>query len=135
MDQHLIAGSLPWSTIITSPGKMPGFIIWHRHPWGGRFQKAVTGERQVTGGNARNPSGPEGWTSSGWKVFGPVISVGSGQIARPQGLPGFVSQGIPVFGLHATGISGTLSHLHPSTKKYFNVLYFILDNIFKVCLT
>jgi len=39
---------------------------------------AVTGERQVTGGNGRNLSGQARldvlW---GWKVFGPVISFGS----------------------------------------------------------
>ena len=29
------------------------FVILHRHPWGGRFQMAVIGERQVTGGNGR----------------------------------------------------------------------------------
>ena len=29
-------------------------IIWHGHLWGGRFQMAVIGERQVTGGNGRN---------------------------------------------------------------------------------
>ncbi|MBU4232709.1 MAG: hypothetical protein KKF43_09285 [Proteobacteria bacterium] len=28
-------------------------IIWHPHLWGGRFQMAVIGERQVTGGNGR----------------------------------------------------------------------------------
>ena len=26
-------------------------IIWHGHLWGGRFQMAVVGGRQVTGGN------------------------------------------------------------------------------------
>lgn len=41
---------------------------------------SVIGEGQVTGGNDRHPSGREGWTSSGWKVFGPVISFGSGQL-------------------------------------------------------
>jgi len=25
------------------------FVILHRHPWGGRLQMAVIGERQVTG--------------------------------------------------------------------------------------
>ena len=25
------------------------FVIWHGHPWGGRFQMSVIGERQVTG--------------------------------------------------------------------------------------
>jgi len=36
---------------------MPDFSIWHRHPWGGIFQMAGVGVRQVTGGNGRNPSG------------------------------------------------------------------------------
>jgi len=35
-------------------------VILHGHLWGGRFQMAVVGERQVTGENVRNPSGPEG---------------------------------------------------------------------------
>jgi hypothetical protein len=30
-------------------------LSWHQ--WGGRFQMSVIGERQVTGGNGRNPSG------------------------------------------------------------------------------
>ena len=28
-------------------------VILHGHPWGGRFQMAGVGERQFTGGNAR----------------------------------------------------------------------------------
>jgi hypothetical protein len=30
-------------------------IILHRHLWGGRFQMAVTGERQIPAGMAGNP--------------------------------------------------------------------------------
>jgi hypothetical protein len=29
------------------------FVILHGHLWGGRFQMAGVGERQVTGGNGR----------------------------------------------------------------------------------
>jgi len=56
-------------------------IIWHGHPWGGRFQMSVIKERQVTGGNGRGPSGQEGWL---WEDFGFVISFGSGQLAPPM---------------------------------------------------
>jgi hypothetical protein len=31
-------------------------IIWHWHLWGGRFQMAVMGERQVTGESGRESS-------------------------------------------------------------------------------
>jgi hypothetical protein len=44
-------------------------IILHGHLWGGRFQMAVIGERQVTGGNGMNPSGQEGWISSEYGRF------------------------------------------------------------------
>jgi hypothetical protein len=45
-------------------GSGDGLIILHRHPWGGRFQMLVVEERQVIGGNGREPSGQEGWISS-----------------------------------------------------------------------
>ena len=32
-------------------------VIWHRHLWGGRFQMPMIEERQVTGGNGRDPLG------------------------------------------------------------------------------
>ena len=32
-------------------------VILRGHLWGGRFQMSVMGERQVTGGNGRGPSG------------------------------------------------------------------------------
>jgi hypothetical protein len=32
-------------------------VIWNGHLWGERFQMWVTGERRVSGGNGRNPSG------------------------------------------------------------------------------
>jgi hypothetical protein len=35
------------------------FVIWHGHLWGGRFQKAVIGGRQVTGWIGRGPPGQE----------------------------------------------------------------------------
>ena len=38
---------------------------------------AVIGERQITSGNGRNPSGQESWI---WKVFGSEISFGSESI-------------------------------------------------------
>jgi hypothetical protein len=38
---------------------------------------SVKEERQVTGGNGRNPSGQESWI---WKVFGSEISFGSESI-------------------------------------------------------
>ena len=41
------------------------FVILHGHLWGGIFQMAVIGGRQGTGGNGMNPSGQEGWISSG----------------------------------------------------------------------
>ena len=55
--------------------------ILHCHLWEEKFQMTVTGERQVTGGNGRGPSGQEGWRCY-WiaKVFGDVISYGSGQL-------------------------------------------------------
>jgi hypothetical protein len=34
-------------------------LILPEHLWRGRFQMPVKGERQVTGGNGRNPSGQE----------------------------------------------------------------------------
>jgi len=52
-------------------------VILHGHLWGGRVRVAVIEERQVTGGNGRNPSGQEGWISSGfwiWELLGSVIS-------------------------------------------------------------
>ena len=57
------------------------FHILHGHPWGGRFQMAVIGDRQVTGEKGRNPSGRKVLISYIWKVFGDVISFGSGQLA------------------------------------------------------
>ena len=48
-------------------------LIWHGHLWGGRFQMAVIGERQVTGevtgGNGGNPSGQKGLLISGYGGF------------------------------------------------------------------
>ena len=48
---------------------------------------SVIGDRQVTGGIGRNPSGRVGvdmlWL---WKVFGSVISFGSGQLSRVASL-------------------------------------------------
>lgn len=32
-------------------------VIWHGHLWGGISQMAGIGERQVDGGNGRDPSG------------------------------------------------------------------------------
>jgi hypothetical protein len=32
------------------------FVIWHGHPWGGRFQMAVIGERLANGGNGGESS-------------------------------------------------------------------------------
>lgn len=49
-------------------------MILQGHLWGGGFQMSGVGQRQIAGGNGRNPSGPEGWI---WEVFGPVITVGS----------------------------------------------------------
>ena len=48
-------------------------VILHRHLWGGRFQMSVIGERQVAGGNGRNPQTEKSLVSV-WKVFGSVIS-------------------------------------------------------------
>jgi len=44
-------------------------VIWHGHPWGGRFQMAGVGERLVAGANGRGPSGQEGWLCSGYGRF------------------------------------------------------------------
>jgi len=44
-------------------------IIWHGHLWGGRFQMSVIGERQVTGGNGRNPTGRKVLMCSGYGRF------------------------------------------------------------------
>jgi len=52
------------ATGIKKIGSGDGLIILHRHPWGGRFQMLVVEERQVIGGNGREPSGQEGWISS-----------------------------------------------------------------------
>jgi len=35
------------------------FVIWHGHLWGGRFQMAGIGERQVTGGMAGGAPGQD----------------------------------------------------------------------------
>jgi hypothetical protein len=53
--------------------------ILRGHLLGGGFQMSVMGERQVTGGNGRSPSGRKVLICSR-EVFEAVISFGSGQI-------------------------------------------------------
>jgi hypothetical protein len=62
---------LPPATIITLPRKNASYhlVILRGHLWGGRFQVALIGERQVAGGNGRNPSGQEGYISSEYGRF------------------------------------------------------------------
>jgi hypothetical protein len=44
-------------------------VIWHGHLWGEGFQMSVTGERQVTEGNGRGPSGQKVLISSEYGGF------------------------------------------------------------------
>jgi len=41
--------------------------IWRKHLWGGRFQMAELGERQITGENGRSFSGQEVWIWIGYR--------------------------------------------------------------------
>jgi len=47
-------------------------VIWNGHLWGVGFQMAGVGERQISGGNGRGPSGQEGLI---WFEYGSFLAM------------------------------------------------------------